>query len=163
MKKKSLRSLALAAAAGFLISAGAGSAMAQETTVTTNQKVPISSGSLDANACIGEPITYTGTMNMVEEVTNDGQGNLTFHLHSNFQNVTGVGQFTQRVFKGQSVNNDVYETGPLPTTHTVTVTNKWVGKGKGAPTMFYHLTYNMTVGTNGMVTHEKTNERIECK
>ena len=161
MSVKIFRFSILALAVGVLFMAGAKSSMAQSaTTVTTTIKEPITFVGQTCDTF--EPITFTGMQNTVYEVVNDGAGSLKLHIHSNWQNVSGSTP-TGRQYHGTNTSNEDIDVDSLPSEHTITVNQRWIGKGKGVPNLIYNLRFNIRIDVNGNVTSQKDNETVECK
>jgi hypothetical protein len=164
MSRESVRLLMLAVALSLLVVAGAEPANAQTVSVTTKTKDVVD---FTGTTCDGYSVTFTGYENNVWEVTTDDDGKLVLNHHTNWQGVSGVDTFspTPRQYRGSSVSNDIFELSSLGTEITVTTSHRWIGKGKGAPNMFYHRTYNVAVDSFGNTTAFllKEKQTIECK
>jgi len=161
MSRKSVRLSMLGIALGLLCLAGANSTSAQTVSVTTKTKDAVD---FTGTTCDGYPVRFTGYQNNVWEVTTDDDGKLILNAHTNWQGVSGVDTL-DRNYRGMSVNNDTFELSSLGTEMTVTTSHRWVGKGKGAPNMFFHRTYNVKVDSAGNVLVDalKEKENTECK
>jgi hypothetical protein len=161
MNVKFFRFSILALAFGVLFVAGAKSSMAQSaTTVTTQVKEPLNYVGQTCDTF--EPITFSGYQHTVYEVVNDGAGSLKMHIHSNWQNVSGS-TVSGRQYRGVNTSNETIDLDGLPSEHTITVNQRWIGKGKGAPNLIYNLRFNIKVDANGNVTSVKDSETVECK
>ncbi len=161
MTRKTLKLSILALAFGVLFMAGAKSSLAQSAyTVATQIKEPLNF--VGATCDTFEPITFTGYQHTVYEVVNDGAGNMKLHIHSNWQNVSGVTP-TGRQYRGTNTSNESIDLDGMPSEHTINVNQRWIGKGKGAPNMIYNLRYNIRIDANGNVTSQKDSETTECK
>ncbi len=57
------------------------------------------------NPCVGEPISLSGTMNMILDTRYDKDGCAVTHFHRNFQNVTGTGLQTGNSYRVISISN----------------------------------------------------------
>ena len=161
MSRKSVRLSMLAVALTLLAAAGAKSTSAQTVSVTTKTKDPVD---FTGTTCDGYAVRFTGYQNNVWEVTTDDDGKLVLRAHTNWQGVSGVDTLN-RTYRGMSVNNDTFELSSLGTEMTVTTSHRWIGKGKGAPNMFFHRTYNVKVDAYGQVLVDslKEKENTECK
>jgi len=161
MRKKTFTIPILALTFAILFMAGTKSVMAQSaTTVTTTIKEPLN---FVGNSCDTlEPITFTGRQNTVYEVVNDGLGNLKVHIHSNWQEVSGT-TASGRSYRGTNTSNETIDIDSLPSEHTITVNQRWIGKGKGVPNLIYNLRFNIRIDANGNVTSQKDSETVECK
>ena len=159
MNEKRLRPWILAVAMGVCLAASANVTMAQTaTTVSTTIKEPLN---FVAQTCDTlQPITFTGTQDMVYEVVNDGTGVLTLKVNSNWENVVGTiaGGLT---IAGVSTSDETIDLDSLPSEQTVTVYQRWMGKND-APNLVYTLKFNLKVAADGTVTSTKSSEVVEC-
>jgi hypothetical protein len=161
MSVKKFRFSILALGFAVLFMAGAKSSIAQSaTTVTTQIKEPLNFVGQTCDTF--EPITFTGYQHTVYEVVNDGSGGLKMHIHSNWQNVSGSTP-SGRQYRGTNTSNEDIDLDGLPSEHTITVNQRWIGKGKDAPNLIYNLRFNIKVDANGNVTSIKESETTECK
>jgi hypothetical protein len=134
--------------------------MAQTATiVSTTIKEPLNFVSATCDSL--EPVTFTGTQDTLYEVVNDGTGVFTLKVHANWENVIGS-VAGGRAFSGTNVSDETIDLDRLPSEQTVTVDQRWLGKGD-APNLVYTLKFNITVATDGTVTSSKFSEAVECK
>lgn len=161
MSKKTFKVPFLAMVFGILLLAGAQSAMAQSAfTVSTTVKEPINSV---ATTCdLGEAVTFTGTLDSVYEVINDGAGSLKLHIHSNWQNVIGS-TASGLQYRGTNESDQTLDLASLPWEDTITVSEQWVGKGDGARNLVYTLSFVVKVAADGSVVTTKDKESITCE
>lgn len=161
MTRKTFAVSIMTAVFALLFMAGTKSAMAQSaTTVTTTIKEPLNFVGTTCDTF--EPINFTGRQNTVYEVVNDGAGNMKLHIHSNWQDVSGSTP-SGRQYRGTNTSNETIDLEGLPSEHTITINQRWIGKGKGAPNLIYNLRFNIRIDANGNVTSQKDSESTECK
>jgi hypothetical protein len=159
MNERRIRPWILALAFGIFLIAGTSVTMAQTaTTVSTTIKEPLNFVSTTCDTL--EPVTFTGTQDTLYEVVNDGTGVFTLKVHSNWENVIGS-IASGRAFSGSNVSDETIDLGSLPTEQTITVDQRWLGKGD-APNLVYTLKFNIKVAADGTVTSSKSSEVVEC-
>jgi hypothetical protein len=156
------RSIALLAIAAVAL-AGATTAGAQATTVTTNERVPIALVAFVpcANDGAGELVQLTGTLHVLTHVTIDDQGGLHVKQHFQPQGVSGVGLTTGDKYQGTGVTQDQFNaTAGLEQT---SINNfRIIGQGPDN-NLLVHATFHVTITPNGDVTTIVDNFSVECR
>jgi len=161
MSRKVFKVSLLVMVLGVLIMAGGKSAMAQTaTTVTTTVKQPID---FVAQTCdLLEPVTFTGSQDTVYDVVNDGAGGIKLNISSNWQNVSGSTP-SGRQYLGTDESTQSIDLGVLPSQQLITVSQQWIAKVAGVPSMIYNIKYIITVDINGSVTAHIDSQSVECQ
>ena len=156
------RSIALLAIAAVAL-AGATTAGAQATTVTTNEQIPIALVAFVpcANDGAGELVQLTGTLHVLTHVTIDDQGGLHVKQHFQPQGVSGVGLTTGDKYQGTGVTQDQFNaTAGLEQT---SINNfRIIGQGPDN-NLLVHATFHVTITPNGDVTTIVDNFSVECR
>jgi hypothetical protein len=161
MRGKTLKLSLLTLMFAAVVMAGAKSTVAQTaTTVTTTIRQPID---FAAQTCdVLESITFSGTVDIVYDVVNGGPGNLKVNINSSWQNVTGSTP-SGRQYAGSNESTQSIDLDSLPSQQSFTVSQQWIGKGDGAPSMIYSIKFIINIDANGAVTAQKDSEAIECQ
>jgi hypothetical protein len=94
------------AVVGMTLALAAGMALAQATTDTFNEKVPLNL--IVDNPCTGEPLQLTGELHILFLVTNDANGG--FHVQTQFQpqGVSGTGLVSGEQYRGVGVTREEF-------------------------------------------------------
>jgi hypothetical protein len=161
MSRKVFKVSLLVMVLSVLIMAAAQSGEAQTaTTITTTISQPLN---FAAQTCdVLEPITFTGTQDTIYEVVNDGAGHLKLNIHSNWQNVSGTTS-SGRQYPGTDESTQSIDLDGLPSAQTVIVSQQWIAKSEGVPSMVYTLRFTVNIDVNGKVTAQKDSETVECQ
>lgn len=131
--------------------------MAQATTTTTNTTLPLN---MTVTACEGQSVTLSGNIHIVTHVTTNPNG---FHIkeHSNYQNVSGVGQPTPFLYRGVSSNNTHFNNHPPQSNFSVVDQVLLLSQGL-SDNLQVHVTMHFTINANGQTTATVENVRVEC-
>lgn len=136
------------------------SAIAQATSSTTTERIPISG---TFTACNGEDVVYEGTANVVQHFTVSSSGQVNIKIGSSL-NIKGVGQTTgakyvanQSVQQGQRF--DSIDLAPFNL--TVTGHLNFNGQG-GVPNTKVRILQHFTINANGDLTSSKLEFTSEC-
>jgi hypothetical protein len=137
------------------------SAMAQATSTTTVEKVPLNGV---FTACNGEDVPFGGTLNIVSHMTvsSSGQVNIKVGISANLK---GVGQLTGAKYVGSlnaetGIRADSIDLAPYNA--TITVHLNFNGQGN-LPIAKLKVLVHLTVNANGDITSEKIVFTDECK
>jgi hypothetical protein len=159
------RVLTLAVALGLVGLAGAGSALAQATAVTTSVRIPLPQPFQRFVPCAaegaGELVDLSGTLHVLIHTTLDGSGGFHAETHFQPQGVTGIGLTTGDIYQGTGVNQNEFN-GTVGEESTSVDNFRIVGHGPGN-NFLLHETLHATVNANGVVTAFVSNFRVECR
>ena len=146
---------------GLLFLARPPTAIAQANTVTTVVKVeappllgPEQQAALEA--CVGEPITMSGTLNMVSHVTIDANGDFHAHININAQGITAVGQ-SGTIYRSPGAFETFINASGTPPNLTFPLENDFdlmislIGPGQ-APNARLTIQFHITINANGVTT-----------
>lgn len=132
--------------------------MAQATTTTTNITMPLN---MTVTACEGQQVTLNGNIHIVTHVTTNPDGSLHIKEHSNYQNVSGVGQPTPFLYRGVSSDNTIFNNNPPQSNFTVVDQVLLVSQGL-TDNLQVHVTMHFTINANGQTTAVVEEVRVEC-
>jgi hypothetical protein len=136
-------------------------AHAQATTTTTNVTFPFNT--VIVNPCTGEPIAFTGENHFVIHTTATPSGTFQTTIHSNLQNVSGVGTVTGTTYRAVISNKQTTVfTAAGGQVNTIVGNFHIVGPGAGN-NFILHNTVHVTVNPNGEATAEVENFFAECR
>jgi hypothetical protein len=154
--KKSSYMLCLFAAATMLLCGAQSQAiMAQATTTTTNLILPLNT---TVSGCDGQLVTLSGNIHVVTHVTTDTNGGVHIKEHSNYQNVSGIGQPIPISYRGVSSNNTHFNNQI-----NVTIVDQVLLISQGpSDNLQIHITMHLTINANGQTTAVVENIRVEC-
>jgi hypothetical protein len=146
----------------FTAFAGAGSpAFGQATTTTTNENIPFTSTL--TNLCNGDQVTFSGTMHVTNQVTNDASGGFHLKTHVNYQDVSGTGTPSGNSYRVGTVSNETLnDPDGGQSEMTVIQTVKLITQGPSL-NYFVHFVFHVTVNANGETTSTVDETRIECR
>jgi hypothetical protein len=144
---------------GLFALVGAGSARAQATTTTTNIEFPLDV-TLD-NPCTGEPIAFSGRGHLVIRTTATPSGVFTTTVHSNLQDVSGVGAVSGATFHFQAAGTTTITAAPAQET-TIVNDFRVIGPGPGN-NFLVHNTTHLTIDANGVATATVDNTFATCR
>ena len=152
---------ALIAALFVAFAVAATTALAQSTTVTTNETIPYT-GSLN-NTCNGDVVTFQGNIHITNHMTTDASGGTHLKTHVNFQDVSGTGapsglSYTVRTTTNETVNDN---DGPQSEA-TIISTVKLITQGP-EQNSFLQVVFHITVNANGVTTTTVDETKIECR
>jgi len=154
------RLVLLVAVVGTTLALAAGMALAQATTDTFTEKVPVDTTLI--NDCTEEAVQLTGDVNFLFHVTEDANGGLHVQLHTSAQGITGTGLESGTQYRVVGVTRDEYYFGPGETREETYVNSvRLVSNGSSdnlLVTQIFHVTFN----ANGEPTVELVREDIQC-
>jgi hypothetical protein len=156
---KTLRSVGLVL---ILVALTALPAMANGTTVTTNEKIPIDL--FVWVPCAGEWIHLSGNLHVVHHVTWDANGGYHYAAHFQPQSLSGYGMLSGLKYQGTGVtryNTNLRPDG-YPYEHTYVNNFRMIGQGPGN-NYLVHETFHITINANGEVTAYVDNFSVDCK
>jgi hypothetical protein len=130
--------------------------MAQATTTTTNQILPLNT---TVTGCDGQVVTLSGDIHIVTHVTTDASGGMHIVEHSNYQNVSGTGGAI--TYRGVSSNSTVFNNSMPQSEFTVVDQVLLISQGS-TDNLQIHVTMHFTINANGQVTAVVENVRAEC-
>lgn len=156
---KTLRSVGLVL---ILVALTALPAMANGTTVTTNEKTPIDL--FVWVSCAEEWVHLSGNLHVVYHATFDNSGGLHIEEHFNPQRVRGHGMSTGLKYQGTGVTRYHTNLRPdgYPYEHTYVNNFRIIGQGPGN-NYLVHETFHITINANGEVTAYVDNFSVDCK
>jgi hypothetical protein len=131
---------------------------AQATTVTTNIRFPVDFTL--TNQCTGEQIAFSGEAHILVQSSATPSGHFKMTIHSNLQDVTGVGLTSGADFHFLSIATTSEESGPGVEV-TIPVSFRIIGPGPGNNFLFHDSTH-LTVNANGDVTAQVDNFSVTC-
>ncbi|HEX8491430.1 MAG TPA: hypothetical protein VF658_01185 [Pyrinomonadaceae bacterium] len=132
--------------------------MAQATTTTTNITLPLN---MTVIACEGQQVTLNGNIHITTHVTTNASGGVLIKEHSNYQNVSGVGQPTPFLYRGVSSNNTTYNNS-LPQSEFTVVDQVLLLSQGLSDNLQVHVTMHFTINANGQTTAVIEEVRVEC-
>ena len=157
--KMSFSPLCLLAAILFTLCAAQSEAvMAQATTTTTNLVLPLNTV---VSGCDGQSVTLSGEIHIVTHVTNNPNGGILIKEHSNYQDVSGVGQPITLTYRGVSSNNTVFNNSMPQSEFTVIDQVLLISQGP-TDNLQIHVTMHFTINANGQTTAVVEEVRVEC-
>jgi hypothetical protein len=169
MKSMSLTALAATTILTSLLWITPIPALAQATTSTIVQKIPITPPAdylLSAiEACVGEAVTFSGTVNMVAHETFNANGGVDIDALFSLQNVFAVGQTTGTVYRSPGEFHFKLTTSapPSPTLiFTGLFDALFISPGR-TPNLLQKNLLHMTVDANGVITATVNTFSIVCK
>lgn len=135
-------------------------ALAQATTVTTNETLTLSATSF--NSCNGETVTLTGQVHLVTHVTTDSNGGTHFRSHQNYENVTGAGSLGNS-YRAVSSNNHTVNDNGSNAQQEFTIVNRvrLISQGP-ADNLLINVTSHTTINANGQATSTVSNFEVIC-
>ncbi len=132
---------------------------------TTSTKVPFNFSVFVPCAAggAGEQINGTGTLHIVLGTTIDKAGGIHLKFHFQPQDLKSVGQTTGDVYQGNGITrgNLNINAGGLPITDNFVNNFRQIGPGPGNNYQV-HVTSQITVNENGVLTAAVTNVSITC-
>jgi hypothetical protein len=145
---------------GTALALAAGMALAQATTETFNEKVPLDL--VADNPCTGEPVHLTGQLHILFHITEDANGG--FHVQAHFQpqGVSGTGLVSGEQYRGVGVTRDGAYFPPGELRETTFVDRFYfISKGPSA-NMLAKATIHVTFNANGEPTAEVIRVDLKC-
>src|SRR5918994_841947 len=141
------RLVLLLAVVGMTLALAAGMALAQATTFTSNEKVPLDL--VDTNPCTGEPVHFTGELHILFHVTEDANGGL--HVQSQFQpaGVSGTGLVSGEQYRGVGVTRDEAYLPPGELRETTFINRFYFVTTGPSDNMLATTTIHVTFNANG--------------
>jgi hypothetical protein len=160
-KGGSVKRLVLAlAVVGTTLALAAGMALAQATTDTFNEKVPLDQ--VVDNPCTGEQIRVTGALHILFHVTEDANGGLHVQTHFQPRGVSGTGLESGTRYRGVGVTRTGVYIAPGGLRETTLVDRFYfVSKGP-SPNMLQKATIHVTFNANGEPTAELVRLETKC-
>jgi hypothetical protein len=137
-----------------------GAVLAQATTETFKQEIPVDF--TPTNPCNGEPVHLTGSVNFVFHTTQDANGG--FHLtgHAETQRISGTGLESGDKYRAVSAFNSTLNFVPEGAEEqTAPLTYSIISSGP-SPNFVTHYTMHVTLNANGEPTAEVLYVRSEC-
>jgi hypothetical protein len=116
---------------------------------------------MTVTACEGQQVTLSGNIHIVTHVTTNPNGNLHIKEHSNYQNVSGVGQPTPFLYRGVSSNNTIFNNNAPQSEFTVVDQVLLLSQGL-SDNLQVHVTMHFTINANGETTAVVEEVRVEC-
>lgn len=160
MPRNKMHASPLCLVAALLLLLGAAQSeviMAQATATTTNITLPLN---MTVTACEGQQVTLNGNIHIVTHVTTNPNG-LHIKEHSNYQNVSGVGQPTPFLYRGVSSNNTHFNNHPPQSNFSVVDQVLLLSQGL-SDNLQVHITMHFTINANGQTTAVVEEVRVEC-
>lgn len=152
---------ALIAALFIAFAVAATTAIAQSTTVTTNETIPFT-GSI-TNPCNGDLVTFQGDMHVTNHMTTDASGGTHLKTHVNFQGVTGTGAPSGLNYNVRTTINETVNDNDGPQTESTIISSvKLISQGS-APNYFLQIVFHITVNGNGVTTSTVDETKITCR
>jgi hypothetical protein len=136
-------------------------ARAQAATTTTNVTFPFNV--VIPNPCTGEAIAFTGENHFVIHTTATPSGTFETTIHSNLQNVSGVGTVTGAIYRAVISNKQTTVlTAAAGQVNTLIGNFHIIGPGAGN-NFILHNTVHVTINPNGEATADVVNFFAECR
>jgi hypothetical protein len=140
------------AVVGTTLALAAGMALAQATTFTSNEKVPLDQ--IVDNPCTGELLHLTGELHMLFHVTEDANGG--FHVQTHFQpqGVSGTGLVSGEQYRGVGVTRNEIYFAPGEVREFTSVNRFYMISAGPSDNMLETATIHVTFNANGEPTAE---------
>ncbi len=149
------------AVVGTALALATGVALAQATTDTFNEKVPIDE--VFDNPCTDEPVRLTGNLHILFHVTEDAKGGFHVQLHFQPQGVSGTGLESGEQYRGVGVTRQGFYFPPEEGLREFTVVDRFIIVSKGpSENLLAATTIHVTFNANGEPTAEVFRVRIRC-
>ncbi|HYO62077.1 MAG TPA: hypothetical protein VER08_00315 [Pyrinomonadaceae bacterium] len=147
---------ALAVSAPLTRTAGA-----QANTTTTNQTITLSN--VVVNTCDGNSVTLSGKLHLVHHFTVSNSGSTNMTMHSNYEEVQGVGNPSLTLYRGVSSNtHKSHSNGTTPQTNFTNVDRVRLISLGPSENLIINVTTHTTVNSNGQATSTFANASAEC-
>jgi hypothetical protein len=142
------------AVVGTTLALAAGMALAQATTDTFNEKVPLDQ--IVDNPCTGEPLHLTGELHILFHVTEDANGGLHVQTHFQPQGVSGTGLLSGEQYRGVGVTRDefYFPPGEFREREFTSVNRFYMISAGPSDNMLETATIHVTFNANGEPTAE---------
>jgi hypothetical protein len=148
------------AVVGMTLALAAGMALAQATTDTFNETVPLDL-TVD-NPCTGEPLQLTGELHILFHVTEDANGG--FHVQTQFQpqGASGTGLVSGEQYRGVGVTRDEAYFPPGELRETTFIDRFYMISTGPSDNMLATTTIHVTFNANGEPTAELFRLELKC-
>jgi hypothetical protein len=144
-----------------------GKAYAAASTTTTTEKIPINTTFLPVGpGCEeAEPITLSGTLNVVVHETVKPNGGVTFKIQFNPQGVTGIGETTGTKYQGTGVTTTIVTFNSQNSQETETFVNNFniIATKPAGISSIEHLVTHVTVNAQGEITADVFTQESSCR
>jgi hypothetical protein len=144
-------------------------ALAQATTTTTVTTISIADNPpapeilAAIEACVGEPVALSGTINIVAHETDNANGGMDVSAIFTTQNASAVGQTTGTVYRGPAHDITKFNTsGPPPLEFTNLFRISLIGPGQ-TPKFVLKDQFHITFNANGDITATVNTASMVCK
>jgi hypothetical protein len=114
-----------------------------------------------ANGGAGEDVTLAGNVHVLATLTYDNGGGAHAFIHTNFQDLSGVGSVTADKYQGSGVI-DAETTLHTGQELTIVIRVNVIGQGPGN-NLYMDATQHVTMNANGTITVSFTDISIVCK
>jgi hypothetical protein len=159
------RLVLLVAVVGTTLALAAGMALAQATTVTSNETVPVNQ--LAINTCTepDEFVLLTGELHLLSHITEDANGGL--HVQTHFQpkggGLSGTAEGSGTQYKAVGVTREGFYIAPGEESRETTFVSRFQLISNGPSDNFLvEFTTHVTVNANGEVTAVVDDAEIKC-
>jgi hypothetical protein len=113
------------------------------------------------NPCLGEPVSLSGDLHLILNITTDSSGG--YHFVSKWNaSYTGIGLISGATYKASESKQESWSASQLPASHTTTSVIKLISKG-GAQNAYLYTTTTTTIDANGVATVTVDSVSIDCR
>jgi hypothetical protein len=149
------------AVVGMTLALAAEMALAQATTDTSNEQVPLDGIVVD-NPCTGEPLQLTGELHILFHVTEDANGG--FHVQTQFQpqGASATGLVSGEQYRGVGVTRDEAYFPPGELRETTFIDRFYFVSKGSSDNLLATTTIHVTFNANGEPTAELVRLDTEC-
>ena len=113
------------------------------------------------NPCVGEPVSLSGDLHLILNVTIDSSGG--YHFVSKWNaSYTGTGLISGATYKASESKQESWSASQLPASHTTTSVVKLISKG-GAQNAYLYTTTTTTIDANLVATVTVDSVSIDCR
>jgi hypothetical protein len=137
---------------GMTLALAAGMALAQATTFTSNEKVPLDQ--IVDNPCTGEPLLLTGELHFLFHETVDANGGLHVQIHFQPQGVSGTGLVSGEQYRGVGVTRSEEYIPPGEVREFTSVNRFYLISAGPSDNLQETATLHVTFNANGEPTAE---------
>lgn len=153
----------LAVLVAGMVALSGGVASAQASSVTQEQRVPISGATFVpcANGGLGENIEISGTLHSLMHVTTDDRGGFHVLFHTQLTGLSGTGMLSGDAYRMSALTLDHANLTNGASEMTSVARTRTVGMGS-APTLVLEFTVHFTYNANGTPTAQVVNFGADC-
>jgi hypothetical protein len=148
------------AVVGMTLALAAGMALAQATTFTSNEKVPLDQ--IAENPCTGELVQFTGELHVLLHSTVDANGGLHVQEHFQPQGALGTGLVSGEQYRGVGVTRNEAYIPPGGLRETTFIDRFYFVSPGPSDNMLATTTIHVTFNANGEPTAELFRLDIKC-